>query len=395
MPHGSSIEFGVYLRRLRSDRRLSLEAAERIAKRCDEPVSSSYLSRLESGKTSPKLTKLATLARVYDVPLHALVERFEWSRRANGEDAEALAESLDAFLDRCAARQLAGEHVELLASVTRARALAPVWAEPEAARLEIALYETNALVQLGFFELAKLEAERRLAPVPENPGHERRFWALYVSCCHRLGRFALAEAGLRAYRTALDREALSTDSHVLRRARADGHVLRGNLYMERGDARGAVEHFLSAANEYAEAGASLGEARARASVGSAWVELRKFGAASDALLRARSLAVEGGFTKVQLVAALRMAALEHARGHHAACERWALEAKDLAQRIEHRAMRFAATWYLYAATRARGEAAVSTVYERSLRQWLPFADDRQPEVEAFRASLREPQETRS
>jgi transcriptional regulator with XRE-family HTH domain len=367
--------FGGYLRTLRKDRRLSLESAEQLSRRFGEPLSSSYLSRLEGGKTSPRLAKLGALSLVYDVPLQAIVERYAWEQAGvrNGFVVDTPEKELALI------RQLQrnGKHAEALDRLTGLRRQDVFGGPGDAAQAEdLALLEMNALSQLGYYELAKLEAERRLT-CANSPRGERICWQTYVVCCYRLERHALAETALGSLDNAIEREG------TLSRALADRNLIAGNLRYALGDPRMAVDHYADAVGRYESLGVPLESARARALLGSAWTELGKLGVAADCLQEAHARARSGNYGKVQAFAACRLARVASLGERWSLCERWALEANDLARTLRHRAIVFEATWYLLLVAQAAGDLPRMERYRRILRQWLPYADRRSLEVRAF------------
>src|SRR3990172_12146296 len=74
---GASRRFGVYLRKVREGRRLSLDAVEELSAGYAERVTKSHLSRIENGQAVPSFTRLYTLSRIYGVSVSSLAERFE------------------------------------------------------------------------------------------------------------------------------------------------------------------------------------------------------------------------------------------------------------------------------------------------------------------------------
>jgi transcriptional regulator with XRE-family HTH domain len=63
------VSLGVQLKALRTQRNWTLEKLSKVSK-----LSEPYLSRLEGGSRQPSLAALITLARVYEIPLRALLE---------------------------------------------------------------------------------------------------------------------------------------------------------------------------------------------------------------------------------------------------------------------------------------------------------------------------------
>jgi transcriptional regulator with XRE-family HTH domain len=73
--------FGRYLRRIREDRKLSLDAVEEMTLGYPEPVTKSHLSRIENGRAVPTFPRMFALCQVYGVPISSMAERFETDLR--------------------------------------------------------------------------------------------------------------------------------------------------------------------------------------------------------------------------------------------------------------------------------------------------------------------------
>ena len=78
--------FGIYLRRIRVERSLSLAAVEKMSRGWPERVTKSHLSRLENGQASPSFARVYTLSMIYGIPVSFLVDRFERCFEKRDED---------------------------------------------------------------------------------------------------------------------------------------------------------------------------------------------------------------------------------------------------------------------------------------------------------------------
>ncbi len=78
--------FGMYLRRIREERRLSLAAVEKMSHGLPERVTKSHLSRLENGQASPSFARMYTLSVIYGIPVSSLTDRFERCLNQRDED---------------------------------------------------------------------------------------------------------------------------------------------------------------------------------------------------------------------------------------------------------------------------------------------------------------------
>ena len=71
--------FGMFLRGLREERRLSLDAVEELSLGLPERVTKSHLSRIENGRAVPTFPRMFSLSQIYGIPVAYLAERFEIS----------------------------------------------------------------------------------------------------------------------------------------------------------------------------------------------------------------------------------------------------------------------------------------------------------------------------
>ena len=79
-------QFGMFLRRIREERRLSLAAVEKMSTGLPGRVTKSHLSRLENGHASPSFARIYTLSMIYGIPVSSLANRFERCLNTRAED---------------------------------------------------------------------------------------------------------------------------------------------------------------------------------------------------------------------------------------------------------------------------------------------------------------------
>ena len=102
--------FGRYLRKIREERRLSLDAVEEMSLELPERVTKSHLSRIENGQAIPTFPRMFTLSRIYGVPVSHLAERFELCIRAGMFPPDVGAKSIAEVLDDAKRLRVAGRH---------------------------------------------------------------------------------------------------------------------------------------------------------------------------------------------------------------------------------------------------------------------------------------------
>ena len=71
-PLADNRRFGRYLRKIREDRRLSLDVVEEMSLGLPDRVTKSHLSRIENGRAIPSFPRMFTLSQIYGVPVAAM-----------------------------------------------------------------------------------------------------------------------------------------------------------------------------------------------------------------------------------------------------------------------------------------------------------------------------------
>ena len=191
-------EFGRYLRRIREERKLSLDSVEEMTSGYPDRVTKSHLSRIENGSAVPSFGKLFALSQIYGVPISAMAERFEIDllreTQATDLSASTPADAL-AQLDRL---EMAGnyrEEVALASAMLDAIEHAGMPAEPEQI-VALKIYRIDALAHLERYEMAKVQCEELLSDT--FPTRRQKLQALlcFTICCYRLKRYTIAEMAL-------------------------------------------------------------------------------------------------------------------------------------------------------------------------------------------------------
>ena len=76
-PVAENKRFGRFLRRVREERKLSLDAVEELSLGYPERVTKSHLSRIENGQAVPTFPRMFALSRIYGLPIASVAEKFE------------------------------------------------------------------------------------------------------------------------------------------------------------------------------------------------------------------------------------------------------------------------------------------------------------------------------
>ena len=77
MAEHCNVAFGRYLRVLRERKDLSLDQVATLSRTFADPITKSYLSRVENGHIGLGLPKLIPLSRIYEIPAEVVLERLE------------------------------------------------------------------------------------------------------------------------------------------------------------------------------------------------------------------------------------------------------------------------------------------------------------------------------
>ena len=376
--------FGAYLRSLRERRKLTLEAAENLSASMETRLTSSYMSRLESGLTIPNLARLSAISRIYDVPLTTLVEKFDLEHGHGSVAPSDIPDGLSA-MDALLRRKLgAGAYLEALQLAAEAEKQIETDGEkadrwgPAGLRF-LRIVKCQAMLHLELYESAKFEAERLLELEDLTAQHRLIAWQFFIGCCTRLRRYNLALTALEQ----AERESRSPDSPA--RTTADLKVLRGDLLIKTGRLEAAAEEFAAAVKCYKENGNLAETCRAQMNLGSALLEMNRLAAARSYLLRSVEEAERGGWDQIRACALANLAAVAWRSGDPARSEQYAYRAEALGKQLELPAVRFKSTYYLMRAAEAAEDTRAAQGYRQLLISQANKTLPPSPELDHVRA----------
>ena len=156
--------FGRYLRRIREDRKLSLDAVEEMTMGYPEPVTKSHLSRIENGRAVPTFPRMFALCQVYGVPISSMAERFETELRRGDSPSIDVADP-KLFIGTLEELQKAGRHDSILSLTASAIESLSEFktTDSETSSWTITIWHINAMIMLGHYESAKVKSEEVLS----------------------------------------------------------------------------------------------------------------------------------------------------------------------------------------------------------------------------------------
>lgn len=372
-------QFGRYLRRIREDRKLSLDAVEEMTMGYPEPVTKSHLSRIENGRAVPTFPRMFALCQVYGVPISSMAERFETDLR-RGEKSSVDAANPELFIARLGELSKAGRHDSILSLTTSALESLSESKQTDSDDLFLAItiWHIHAMIKLGHYESAKVKSEEVLSQTSTNSEAHLRALICFVTTSYRLKRFTVSLMGLRQVTRLLDRH--EWNPHLRARASA----IQGPVHYAIGDLKRAKECFESSIELYQGVGDEFEACKARINLGQVLIDKDSLGAARRHLVKSLSDATAGKFDKLIALATSHLTVLSYKKGDTEAAESFALRSNAIARPNGYRPILFRNVFYLWSLAVDKGDSTAMSSNERTLRTLSNRIDDYLPELERFR-----------
>lgn len=375
--------FGKYLREIREERRLSLDAVEEMSLGLPERVTKSHLSRIENGQAVPSFPRMFTLSQIYGVPVASLAERFELCLKAGMFPRAAARKSVDAVLDDAKRLRLAGRHGEALLlyeSLLERTTEIPASDRPRRT-VDLRLNCVACLKKLSRLATAKEECEKLLSLSDLTPRQQILTLQYLAGCCYRLGKYTVAlmaiekaEQELKDLSDADDLAAIIT-------------VIKGNLHFMTKRYPEAADAFRDAWAKYSDLSDSFEGCRTQLNLASALIELGDLDEARDHLQQALKTAEESGYDRQRAFALSHLALLAYRDDDLETAEAHCLRSNRLARSREYISILFRNCFYLWRIAQSRRDEAGIRTNERTLRTYVSRVDGYIPEVEEFRTFL--------
>ncbi|MCP3979253.1 MAG: helix-turn-helix domain-containing protein [bacterium] len=374
-----SKRFGRYLRKIRKNRRLSLDAVEEMTHGYPERVTKSHLSRIENGEAIPTFPRMFALSQVYGVPIASMAEKFEVDLRLDMLPETIQGRASDDLVAECRKLRVAGRFVEALViydglqerlhAGTNGHGIDPV---------ELKLGQVSCLIHVSRFTTAKDECED-LINLPDISGRQKaKALQFFSMCCYRLGKFAMALITLeRAEREVRELES----AHDLLAHLA---ALKGNLLYLTGRLEEAVEVFQNAMREYDALSIPFEACRARINLSSALIDLGNHRVARGHLRHALKQAESQGYDRQIALGLSNMAMISYREDDLSAAETYCVRSNAIARSREYVSVVFRNCFYLWKiAERNKDDHGVKANL-RTLRTYFSRVEDYLPEVEQYR-----------
>jgi tetratricopeptide (TPR) repeat protein len=378
-----TIKFGKYLRRIREERNLSLEAVEEMSIGLPEQVTKSHLSRIENGQAVPSFPRMFALSQVYGVPISSLAEKFEIDLRHLMFSPVIENSSEEDVLEQGKMLRRSGRYAEALslyeALIDRNKA------QPEAtpdARDHLRLERINCYVLLARYAIAKEECEDMLNLESLSPTHKVITLQYLATSCYRLGKYTVAVMIVDRAETVLQQLEDPTDQ------RAHLSNLKGNIFSTTGRHKQASEAYTDAVSQFDQLSQPFEACRSRMNLAAALIEQDELGKARRHLHQVLEKAEVQGYDRLVAFAQSHLALIAYRKGEYKEAEARCLKSNTIGRTREYTAIVFRNCYYLLQIGRARGDLASIKTNERALRTYLRHVQEYLPEAEIFRSELR-------
>jgi tetratricopeptide (TPR) repeat protein len=380
-PLFDSKQFGYYLRQVREDRKLSLDAVEEMTLSFPGRVTKSHLSRIENGQAEPTFPRMFALSQVYGIPISSLAERFEVDLRREMTPGRLITVALPQIVGEASNLMLAGRYEEALARYEIALERFPDSdnSNPDVPSLaHLRLRRAGCLIKLSRFASAKDECEDVLNS-QDLPDEERvRAMHLFTESCFNLGKYTIAMMAVGQLEHEVEK--LPAASPL----RAHFASLRGNLLASLGKAKEAAVSFRDAIDRFEKIGNEFEVCRHQLNYARTLIDCGKPKEAQRQLIKITQQARKRGLDRQLAHGLSELGMLAFRQGDLSASESYCLQSNTTAREREFIAIVFRNCYYLMKIAAARGDTAAVRSNGRTLRAYLNRIPGHVPEALAFR-----------
>lgn len=382
MEEKGSKRFGAYLRKLREDRRLTLDTIEELSAAQKDRISKTYLSRCENGRALPSFTKLFTLSKLYKTRLTALAERLELDVELESMPDVDLTSATYEQLTMRGQEEIQHGNIKLAFLLFNA-----AWdlatleegasrSEKEAqARLALAI----ALNRLGRLEMAEEECKSIVSIGGISSFILRRALILLSWIYHECGRAELARIMIGQAQQKSDPADLKSE--------ADIASMMGLLETEAGSLAEARKSLARANTLYESLKDEFNLCKTYANTARVELAAGRTEQALDLFNRSLELARRLGY-QYYVAKRLHDIGLLHYSLHKAdQASKFFYESNELARRADYYDTIFLNCYYLWKIALERGDRSAAALNEKSLRFYAFKIEETFPELEGFKAFL--------
>jgi len=383
-PTATTKMFGQYLRRIREERKISLDAVEELTIGYPERVTKSHLSRIENGQAEPTFPRMFALSQVYGVPIASMAEKFELDLHRGMARPELADRSLKELRQELSRLRKVGDYREILAlssaAIERCRGRS-LRREVASDLVEVRLHLINALVHLNRFESAKVDCEELLNSKELSAEQRAQAMLSFINCCYRLGRYTIAQMAVEEVSRNLARDSLPPRIGAL-----VAHA-RGAVQYSMGALKDAAAAFEESVRLFEAVPEPFEVCRNLANLGQVLIDGRSYAKALRFLSRAQHMAENSGYDRLLGLSLSNLAVLHYKKGDMTKAESYALRSNSVARAHEYYGMVFRNAYYLRSIAADRGDTTAVRTHEKTLRTYLGRTDPGLQEAEEYRMEL--------
>jgi len=385
-PPAESRHFGMFLRGLREDRRLSLDTVEEMSAGLPERLTKSHLSRIENGRAIPTFPRMFALSQIYGIPVAYLAERFEVSLMHGMFPPPSTTEPVEQVLVEARRLRRAGRHAEEL--VLYEALLERQRASPDERKSEwtirVQLERVNCLAKLSRWATAKEECERLLGSTTLTPRQRVIALEIFATTCYKLGKHTVAMMAIDRAEAEL---ASLTEQDEVQRLRATLTVLKGNTQFVTQQFAAAADAFRTSVDAFEKIGNDFEACRARLNLAVALMELGSRSRSRELLEQALRAAENGGYDRQRAYAHGHLGLLGWREGDLDGAEAHCLRSNGIARPREYVSLLWRNCYYLWKIAVSRKDEAATRANERTLKTYLGRVEEYMPEVDEFKSFL--------
>ena len=368
--------FGTYLRRIREERRLSLDAVEEMSQELNERVTKSHLSRIENGQAIPTFPRMFALSQIYGVPVSSLAERFELCLMQRMFPQDLATKTAEDVMGDAKRLRRSGRHTEALTLYEML-----LERPDELSVIDVKLERINCLVKLSREATAKEACEQLLGSPQLTPRQAVITLQYFAICCYRLSKFTVAMMAIEK----AEHDLATLDDPD--RLAAHLSALKGNLYYITLRHDESAKAFGQALRKFREVSDSFECCRTRLNLAAALIETGAVTRARAYLDEALEQAEAAGYDRQRAFAFSYLARLAYREGDMDVAESHCLRSNRLARSRDYVSILFCNCYYLWRIAQTRQDAAGIKVNERTLRTHIGRVDSYLSEAVEFKAFL--------
>lgn len=370
-----SHNLGIYLRKLRDQRKLSLMRVEELSTVFKDKINPSYLSKAETGKFIPALPKLLTLSKIYGVKIQNFIERLDLEEGAPIDLTDITYEELK---QKGLQELRHGNFKKALSYFEASLDLSLLSRKEKTAESELSI--AVMLRNLGKLELARLRIEDILLKYCEDKDISSRAYlelsSIYKNQCH----FPLA------FMTIKEAENLS---HSLSDLELKAHIFhsKANILAELNKIDEAKKYFEKAKKIYDKSNNNFEKCKVILNEGHAFAKSSSIDKSIILFEESLTIAYKFEYKKIIAVILSNLGSCYYNKNKIRESLKCFRESNAISRKGDYFHILFRNHFYLMKISEKRKETVSAMHYRQILRSFLPKIEVSLPELEEFKSDL--------